>query len=262
MGQQVSIDSIVTTRTLEPGDDIKPLAHSIRDTGLKIPVLVNQNNELIDGLRRIHAVRSLGNTRIEVVAVALYDPAITWLERARVHGVEVRPLSPRRIWEIYQACRPLIAVTRSHEMRGKNHGRGVHINGREKFLKATGIESESYFQAATQLFRMTKEDGLRGQLAQEAIELVEKEQLSVYMALEYVRTRRRPGVVVKADEQLTLLTNSASALSGISYSLQQLGPIDASITADQLKGIARELREFRRAIHQLIHQLEREQGSR
>jgi hypothetical protein len=219
--------------------------------------LVNVNYELIDGLRRLRAVHSLGNTVIEVVPVTLFDPATVWLKRARLHGVLARPLSPRRLSEIYEACKPLIALTRSREMMGKNHGRGAHVHGREKFLDAIGIDSESYFQAATQLYRTAKEAGLRGQLAEEAVALVEEGKLSVYMGLEYVRSRQRPGDVVKPDEQLTMLSNISSSLAGMRYALGTLGPIDSSIDQGQLNDIIVELRAFRRVVHRLINQLEK-----
>lgn len=263
MAQNVSIGTISTRRTLEPEDDISDLAEHIRDSGLQIPVLVNQNYELIDGLRRIEAVRSLGNTTIDVVPVTLFGPAVTWLERARVHGVHARPLSPRRIWEMYRAVVPLISLSRSQQMRGSSHGRGVHVDGRERFRKATGIESESYFQAVTQLYRMAREDDVRGDIAREAVELVERGQLSIYMSLDYVRRRvTAPGNIIKADQQLPMFDNIVSTLAGISYSLSQLGPIDQSIPREKLTDIATELRSFRRTLFQLINQLEKEQDSR
>lgn len=257
----VPIDSIVTYRTLDLDDDISALAGHIRDSGLQIPVLVNQDYELIDGLRRIAAVRSLGNTTIEATAVTLYGPAATWIERARVHGVEAKPLTPRRIWELYETVKPLISMSRSQQMRGTNHGRGVHIDGRGTFLAATGIESESYFQAVTQLYRMTREDSLRGRLAQEAVEMVERGTFTVYMGLDYVRKRRKPGDIVKAESQVALFESVTSTLKALGYSFNQLGPIDPSIPGEKIKETVAELRNFRRQLHQVINQLEKGQNS-
>lgn len=258
MGQQVPIGSIVIRRALDPGDDLGPLMEHIRDSGLRVPVLVNQDYELIDGLRRVEAVRRLGNTRIEVIAVTLYGPALTWIERARVHGVYAKPLTPRRMFELYESCKPLISVTRSQQMRGRQRGEGVHIKGRERFLAAIGIDSESWFQAVTQLYRMSKEDSLRGETAREAVAMLEEGQVSPYMALDYVRTRRRPGIIVKAEEQLAMLDSVASSLAGMAYGIKQLGLVDPSIPRERRTGVAKELREFRSTLHRLITQLEKE----
>lgn len=262
MPQTVPISSIITKRTLESDDDVSDLAQHIQDSGLQIPVLVNQNYELIDGLRRMEAVRSLGNTTIDVTPVTLYGPTVTWLKKAREHGVLARPLSPRRMWEIYRACKPLIAVSRSQQMRGRSHGRGVHVDGRERFLDAMGIESESYFQAVTQLYRTAREDDLRGEVAREAVELVERGQMSVYMSLDYIRRRSTIGTITKADQQVPMFENIMSTLAGIHYSLGQLGPLDPAIPKETLADITGELRKFRRRLFQLINQLDKEQDSR
>lgn len=262
MPQVIPIASIYTKRTLEPDDDIGDLAKNIQESGLQVPVLVNQNYELIDGLRRIEAVRSLGNDTIDAVPVTLYGPALTQLQRAREHGVLARPLSPRRIWDMYRACKPLIALSRSRAMVGRSHGRGVRVEGRERFLNALGIESESYFQAVTQLYRTAREDDLRGEVARQAVELVESGRLSIYMSLDYIRRRSTIGTIVKADQQVPMFQNIVSTLAGISYSLSQLGPLDPAIPKETLADITGELRKFRRRMYQLINQLEKEQDSR
>lgn len=261
MERTVPIDSIVVNRTLEPGDDVTQLAEHIRDSGLQVPLLVNQNYELIDGLRRLEALRSLGFTAVHVVPVTMFLPAATWIERAREHGVLAKPLSPRRIWQLYSACLPLISVSRSHEMRGKKHGRGVSINGRERFLEASGVHSESFLQAVIQTYRLAEEKSTRGELARQAIVLMERGSISPYGAVDYVKRRQEQGAITGAKDQLALLENTVHALSGINFSIRRLGVLDSEITNQQLDPILREFRNFRRILHQLIHSLEKEKDS-
>ena len=45
--------------------DISQLKRSIQDVGLLTPIIVNENNELLSGFRRLAACRELGWTEIE-----------------------------------------------------------------------------------------------------------------------------------------------------------------------------------------------------
>lgn len=261
MERTVPIDAISVNRTLDPGDDITELADHIRDSGLQVPVLVNQNYELIDGLRRLEALRSLGFTAVHVVPVTMFLPAATWIQRAREHGVLAKPLTPRRTWQLYAACQPLIAVSRSHEMRGKPHGKGAHVNGRSRFLVATGVRSESLLQATIQTYRTSQEQSTRGELARQAVALLERGDLSVYGAVDYVKRRLNEGTITGAEEQLALLQNTVHTLSGISFGLKRMGPLHAEVTPEQLKPIVKDLRSFRTILYQLIHSLESEKDS-
>lgn len=261
MERTVPIDSIVTNRTLESGDDITELAEHIREHGLAIPILVNQNYELIDGLRRLEALRMLGFTGVHIVPVTMFGPASTWLKRAREHGVLARPLSPRRLWRLYTMCQPLISMSKSHERRGKPKGKGAHVHGRENFLEALGMNSESYLQAATQIYRMTLEQTARGELAREAVKLIESGQLTVYSSLDWVRRRYTEGNITEAADQVTLLQNTAHALNGIRFGFKRLAPLHKDVPPEQLEAILKDFRTFRRTLHQLIHTLEREKDS-
>ena len=68
----ISIDSIIVTgRTRKDLGDINALAESISSVGLMQPIVINENNELIDGQRRIMAYKLLGITEIPCYIVSL-----------------------------------------------------------------------------------------------------------------------------------------------------------------------------------------------
>lgn len=261
MGKTAPIEAIATDRTLDPGDDLTKLAESIRSDGLQVPVLVNQEYELIDGLRRLEAVRSLGNADVEVVAVTLLQPAMAWIKRAREHGVEAKPLTPRRIWELYSAVQPIVKATRSHLSRGTRHGRGVNLNARQAFVEATGIDGESRLQVITQTYRTALVDGHKGELGREALKRMESGEFTPYMAVDYVRRNLSRGEVVATTEQQAILTSVATTLNGVGFGIAQLGTLDPAINAKAYPDIHRDLTKFRRALYQLIRQLEKEQDT-
>ena len=62
---------IITNRTRKDFGDIKSLAESISAVGLLQPIVINENNELIDGQRRIKACMQLGIKEIPFYRVSL-----------------------------------------------------------------------------------------------------------------------------------------------------------------------------------------------
>ena len=68
----ISIDSIIVTdRTRKDFGDINALAESISSVGLMQPIVINENNELVDGLRRIKAYIKLERREIPSYRVNL-----------------------------------------------------------------------------------------------------------------------------------------------------------------------------------------------
>jgi hypothetical protein len=53
--------------------DIKALVNSIKEIGLLHPVVINENNELIAGQRRLEAYKTIGNNEIPVTIVPIND---------------------------------------------------------------------------------------------------------------------------------------------------------------------------------------------
>ena len=68
----IPIDSIIIRdRVRKEFGDINSLAESISSVGLLQPIVINENNELIDGQRRIKAYEQLERTEIPVFRVNL-----------------------------------------------------------------------------------------------------------------------------------------------------------------------------------------------
>jgi ParB family chromosome partitioning protein len=71
---KISLDSvIITNRTRKDFGDIKSLAENISAVGLLQPIVINENNHLIDGQRRIKAYIQLGRREIPCCRVNLKE---------------------------------------------------------------------------------------------------------------------------------------------------------------------------------------------
>lgn len=72
--RKIPIESIIITdRTRKDFGDIESLAESISAVGLLQPIVINENNELIDGQRRIKAYIQLGRREIPCCRVNLKE---------------------------------------------------------------------------------------------------------------------------------------------------------------------------------------------
>jgi hypothetical protein len=262
LGQRLNLSEIVTERVLAPDDDISPLAKHINDTGLQVPLLVTPNNHLVDGLRRLEAVRSLGQSTIEVNAVSLYPHACAWIKRTREHGVEALPLTPYRIWEIYKALQPLASITRSYVQSGRRKGQSpkFSVGGRPMLADALGLTSDSPLQAITQVFRAAEEDPTeRGDRAREAAARLVQGKTTIYMAAEATRAHPRVyGGLQTPTAQRKALQNMGMTMDGLGYAMEQFGPLSKALQGQETEDWLTSLRKFRRKLARFIHQLEEE----
>lgn len=260
MGRTVTLDSITVDRVLHDGDDIQALAGSIKKVGLKVPILVGPDYELIDGLRRLEALRSLGETEVEVVATSMYPVACDTIDKARVHGVEALPLTGERIWELTTALQPLLQITKSHYARGrpKVQGSRTSAGGRPLLAKALGLRSEAYLQAVTQVHRALS-DPEKGAKAAEALELIDEGKLTYYGAIDFMKkVTGLPGRIIKMSEQQALLGSATASLHGTIKALNQLGPLDKKFPRDEVEGRLSELTLIRTRLGKFIKLLNEE----
>jgi ParB-like nuclease family protein len=266
MAKHVPIGAIRTDRKLEPDDDISEstLAWEIRKSGgLEVPILVDGNYNLIDGLRRLEALRALGHTKVEVTATSMFPVACEHIKRAREHGVGAVPLSPRRIWEIHQALKPVLTATKSHFMTGRRKGTGAKgsAGGRPLLAMALGLGSESVLQAVTQVYRTAANEGNseKGKRAKEAIRMLEAGETTVYGAVAFMTSNQGlKGNLRKYHEQKDVLDNAIASMRGIIRGLQDLGPLDPRFPLQEAQTKLKDLARIRGQFYRFIRTYDEE----
>lgn len=263
MAKHVPIGQIVTNRKLDPEDDISGLVQDVRKNGLSVPILVDGNWNLIDGLRRLEALRILGNTKVEVTATSMFPVACELIKRAREHAVEALPLSPRRMWEIHQALKPVLTATKSHFMTGRRRGAGSKgsSGGRPLLSLALGLPSESSLQAVTQVYRTATNEpnSEKGRKAKEAIRMLEAGEITVYGAVSFMTSNQGlKGNLKKYKEQRDVLEGAIAAMRGIVRGLQDLGPLDPKWPLEDAQLKLKELTRLRGQFYRFIRTYDEE----
>ncbi len=67
---KIRIDNIkISARVRQENSDIADIKDSIAKVGLLNPIIINEQNELLSGLRRLTACRELGYEKIEAILV-------------------------------------------------------------------------------------------------------------------------------------------------------------------------------------------------
>jgi hypothetical protein len=264
MAKNVPIDSIVVDRVLTVGDDLTDLAYSIKEQGLTVPLLVTQDYELIDGLRRLEAARALGHTEIEVVPTILYPRACELLNEAREHGLHALPLTGQRIWEIYSDLKPLLAITRVVNQRGRAKAAGARpsAGGRPLLSNSLGLKSEAMLQAITHVHRMLSDPTYSAKAA-EALELIEAGELSYYGAADFIKkTHGLTGTITGLTEQRSGLEAAITSILGTVRALNQLGPLHKKLPSEEAQARLTELHAARAKLTKFIKLLTEEINNR
>jgi Predicted transcriptional regulators len=264
MAKNVPIDSVITERVLTVGDDLSDLAQSMKRDGLTVPLLVTQDYELIDGLRRLEAARALGWTEIEVVPTILFPRACELINQAREHGLHALPLTGQRIWEIYSDLKPLLSITRSMNQRGRAKAAGIRESsgGRPLLSKSLGLKSEALLQAITHVHRMLS-DPTYGAKAAEALELIEAGHLSYYGAHDFIKkTHGLTGSITGLNEQRSGLEAAITSLNGTVRALNQLGPLHKKLPSEEASARLAEFHAARAKLTKFIRLLTEEINDR
>lgn len=262
MAKLIPIDQVVTDRKLRDDDDVSELARYINDQGQKVPILMDHDGNLIDGLRRVEALRSLGRTTVLATQTSMYPVVCALLTQAREHGVGAVPLTPRRIWEIYSAARPLLQVTRSAYGAGKAKGQRYdkQIGGRRMLGRALGFNSVSGLQAITHAYRALGDPSPeRAKRAEEAVRLLEEKKISYYQAVELInRPQGLKGPLRSLSEQRSALQTATATYRGLIRGLESLGPIHKGMPEEELRGYLGELLALRAQMHKFMRLLQEE----
>ena len=246
-------------RDLDPDDDLTALAQDMKQNGLVVPILVNHENRLIDGLRRLRAAQQLGWNRIAVISTSMYLDACAVLRQAREHGVEAKPLTGQRIFEIYEEMLPISRYTKTVNSIGVPRGKKRPSSGGRKVLvEALALPSTNLIQAISFTHRSLL-DPDKEEVAARAIQMVSEGKLTYFGAETLLQAKNPfPGTVKSVREQEHILEEAVTTLGGVLRSLDSLGPLNPKLNRDKLNTRARELAQSRARLITFVRLLNKE----
>jgi len=266
MNQRVEIKNLNMRRGLETGDDITDLAKDIAAFGQRVPILINAKFEVLDGVRRIEAKKSLGESFVGAILVTTMEEFLDGLNTSREEGTYWRTPSPRRMWNLQQDSGPYIRK-RVKESRARLRGKPQHstmdeplVPIRSLMAQACGWNSESYFSAATSLYNIaTDPEDARYELANELVEEVDAGRMTIFSARARLdRDRNLREGTLTWGEQRAILVNLVNSLSGVVKATRNMGKLSNRIPRDELTGYLKDLRELRAELYQFVHRIEKE----
>lgn len=265
MSKYISVDSIrLPGHRQDQGQDIADLVKDIREHKLKVPVLVNPKFELVDGQKRLRALRELGDNTVRITMMSDFDVAIAALAAAH-QGDYARP-SPRRIWEINTS---LADVTRQRVRESKSHLKGMPahsknpvklVPSRDLVSAALGFGSASYVSESIHLYNVANDPSdHRYDLAQVIVQELESGDLPVFA----IRSRfERAGIfngdITAPSEQKRMLNHAIGSLTGLIRSMEAMGPLSTKHNKTDKENWLRDLQALRRRLYVFVNKMETE----
>jgi len=256
--QLISIDSIKTNRELDPDDSIMDLAIDIQKLGLLVPILVDEDHVLIDGLRRLRALQLLSWGIAPARVAETYEEAMVNLKLAH-QGRD--PVGTKRTYEIEVALADLL-LARTTRLRARyaavprtERGSVPRLpRSRELFVDAMNDRNAAKYG---QIYRAA-ESGSKA--AKELTKLMEAGELNVSGAIGRLESREKghgTGEVVNLAEQRILLQSASRNLSALVKGLKKLGsPI--RLPKSELRELAQELKANRTILVGQIRHIDKE----
>lgn len=254
MSERILIDEIKLTRGLDPGENLKELAQDLKTNGQKVPVLVLSDFTLVDGLRRVMALHSLGIKEVDAIVAFTFEEAVKALRLAHLGKA---PDRIRRSWEMYEDLIPLIMERKRLNINKRQAGiRRVDRKPSTMPLARTLMESAigKGYDKVVQIYRLAHSYTPPGW--REILRDLEDGKIFVGTALKRIHGRTPlEGNVRTVKDQKQLVDGAARQLTGLMLSLEKLAWPIVIPTKDRQPALD-ELKRNRSKLSKIIHLLE------
>lgn len=271
MIQVVKVGKLRTNREPSPLDDFTELEASLLNGGLQVPLLVNENMFVVDGVRRLAAIKKLGFKDVICQVTNDFDEAMENLAEGRKSALQVAS-TPSRLYGQYTLISVMgdMRVTRlkaeipwvGKKAEGNMRRAAVIGSYRHEYIKLMGVK-ENLLQEALTMYRyletMGKDNPSRKTFA-EAMERWNRGETSqarvhnLYVQLRQTDGGRRNSGV----QQNQILTGALSAMEGMWRGLQDTLPLSPDVDREKVSNYIRESRAFASRMRTLANEMERQ----
>lgn len=216
------------------------LAESFKENGQQVPILVDTEMNLIDGLLRLTAASKLGWEKVEVEVADTYEVMLDNLGKAHSRKAANlrRDITLRRVWEIYKASLPLMQerVSRIRSMTNAEKRKVANNNiGRNPMPAALGISANT-FQAVRSIYLGAEQlDGPLGDVCREERDKLDQGLTYPSSALKRFNTaQRKVDGAIDVATQRKVLEKVMIHLRSIDSALATLGPLNSEVTQEEV----------------------------
>jgi hypothetical protein len=257
ISERVDLDKIRSSRRARNPAGIQELAADIAKHGLKQPLVLRPDMVIIEGLRRLLALKLLKEAHVDVVISNDLDEVCDYLHE--MHGQIKVDNSLRRLAEIHEDLVPLITIRRKllHSGGPWSGGRspyGPTREARDLVAYALHVQPISLVERARRLYSREHLDEETAELCR----MVDTGEFTISQALRILMRNYQlaTGSVSGEAAQLELLRNVTRSLTLATRQIQNLArPIE--ISAGDLAPVIAELRQARSALVTMTRELER-----
>lgn len=296
IGQEISVH-IETVRRPVPGvrdtvGDLTPLMESIEEQGLRHPIAIWGNGQLISGERRLQAYFHLAAQpgksnyrKIRAVPVATVEEAAKRLisdNADEMCATAMKPSEICRLWELMRELDAPAAAVRLTEARRRgvelrkqtlngqrNPGRNPARNRGDEYLLSVLGEPFGYSEASASrlwtVYSISRNPSLPDERRNEALKglaAVDEGRCSIWAAYSALVKGRKvittqpkavaPAAPVAAARQSAAWSRSLPQLEGLITGLAELGPPNSDLTWDQVGPVHARLMKARRDLDKII----------
>ena len=263
--QKIPIDSVFVTRLPVPTDaGVEALAEHIANHGQKQPIIYDANRIVIDGERRIRALRQLGATEVIAIQSDDFDETCRLILKTRTHGVEALAVGTRRVFDLMNETHDQLKqrglASRRRRKPADGSPRPPLERARVLLARALGLPTEAYLNAVVAVRRAFNgnEDAEYIAFVRKLITSMDLGEITPYEAkgqLERAARQQMNGDIVGVNAQRDALSVALSQLNGVMRGVARLGEIDPEFPPSELlkyiTGIEGGMRDLRRFVDNL-----------
>lgn len=239
--------------------EVEELAISIRDGGMKHPILVIpaglDGYIVVDGLARIAAASKLGLTTIEALVTDDLDRACRLIKRVHTQIVPYR-----RVWEITRALEILFQKRRAETNRLYKEDSNLprRPTALELMMDALSLPNLQAIKVTRHVYRLAERLG-----DTEIVSRLDSGEYNLYGAHFHLKRLEAGGNLPPAPEpepprkRMSLLSNASRNIGTTIKAISDNSAM-AGISTEEKRAVIKELRKQRGALSTIIHKMEKE----
>jgi hypothetical protein len=264
----VKVGKLKTNRDISPGDNLEELEKSLREDGLLVPLLVNGDMIVVDGVRRLTAIKKLGYKDAICQVTTDFDVAMASLIEAKAAGGQV-PLTPRRLIRQYQLISKM-GEARLSERRAtiplKRNSDGSLSRSRslgrykDEYKKLVGV-AESLLQEMLAVYRHfdrldPKAPGFKD--LKQILDRAEAGEVPIAQVNKLHRIIVRGEYGHNSSLQSQILSSTISTMQGMATALASVDALSPDLDREEVKVFITEARKFIRKLRSTTNSMGRQ----